>query len=505
MHTLVIKNATVIDGLGNAPFIADVGIENGKIKSIGKDLPDGKQTIDASGLTLTPGFIDSHSHSDRTVVTYPDQKEKIEQGITFSITGQCGESATPKALCASNNVESPREYFSKVEKIPQGSHSAMLIGHNSLRAAVMGYENRAPSAEELNKMKELLRECLRSGAIGMSLGLFYVPGAYAKLDEVIELAKVVAEQGGIITAHLRNEGDRLIEAAEEYLTVIKASGCRAVFSHHKAMWSNNHGKVRKTLEMIDKANDEGADIYLDVYPYCASATQLRARFVPGFLHPEGTTDILPLLYDKSFCDKVKEWGHKTWGDDLSFALVTDYPANPEYEGMTVSEIAERIGEADQYEAVLSMLRESKGAGYGCYFCVSEADLCHVIGHPRAMICTDSAVKSTNNRYHPRLVGSFPRAIAKYVREDPIVSLPEMIRKMTSLPASVYGLESKGRIEIGMDADLCIFDAERITDRADYVRCSLANEGLSYVIVNGKIVLSDGQYNGTRAAKVLTRI
>ena len=504
MYSLVIKNATIIDGLGNAPFIADIGIESGKIKSIEKTLPDGDQTIDASGLTVTPGFIDSHSHSDRNVTTFPDMKEKIEQGITFSITGQCGSSATPKKLKSSVQIETPRAYFSRVKNIPQGSHSAMLIGHNTLRSTVMGHENRAPRVEELKKMKELLREGLHAGAIGMSLGLFYVPGAYAKLDEVIELAKVVAEQGGIIAAHLRNEGDNFMEATKEYLTIIKESGCRAVFSHHKAMWYRNHGKVRKTLEMINKANAEGADIYLDVYPYCASSTSLLARFVPGFLHPEGTTNVLPLLYDKSFCEKVKKWGRESLGEDLSFALITNYPAKREYEGMTVSEIARQTGEDDQYETVLSLLRDSNGAGQGCYFCISEDDLCHVIKHPRAMICTDSEVKGNREKYHPRLVGSFPRAIALYVREKHVLSLTEMIRKMTSLPASVYGLKNKGSIEIGMDADLCVFDAERIKDHADYINCTLANEGFYGVIVNGKIVSRGGQYNGTRAAKVFTK-
>ena len=210
MYTLVIKNATVIDGLGNAPFVADIGIENGKIKRIEKGLCDTEKTVDATGLTVTPGFIDSHSHSDRTVITFPDQKEKIEQGITFSITGQCGTSEAPAVLRDSQGLLPPSEYFSKVKDIPQGSYSAMLIGHNSLRSAVMGNANREPTSEELGRMKELLREGLLAGVVGMSIGLFYVPGAYAKIDEVIELARVVAEHGGIIAAHLRNEGDNLI-------------------------------------------------------------------------------------------------------------------------------------------------------------------------------------------------------------------------------------------------------------------------------------------------------
>ena len=498
MYDLVIKNGRVLDGLGNEPFFADVGITAGKIAAIGEKLC-GKEYIDAGGLTVTPGFIDSHSHSDKTLITYPDQKEKVEQGITYSITGQCGGSAAPYCDKESGKIVTVSEFFSQIANIPQGSGSSMLIGHNTLRRCVMGSENREPTPDELNEMKKLLADGLSAGAIGMSLGLLYVPGSYAKLDELASLAKVVKEHGGIVAAHIRSESDMLIEAAEEFLAVIKESGCRAVFSHHKSCQPKNHGKVKTTLAMIDKANSEGYDIYLDVYPYSASSTSLSSAFVPGFMHPKGTTSVLSLIDDDAFCEKLRAWGFEKWGGDLAFTLITSYKPNPEYEGKNLNEIAAMRGDENPYDTALHMLRESGNKVSACYFTMNEEDVCRVIAHPRSMICTDSSVKGKADKFHPRLTGSFPRAISKYARELSVTTLPEMIRKMTSLPAHVYGLKTKGIIREGMDADLCIFDADKITDTADYVNCTNKNEGIHYVIIDGRVVLTDGVYNGVRAA------
>ena len=374
----------------------------------------------------------------------------------------------------------------------------MLIGHNALRRCVIGSENRDPTLSELEEMKRLLADGLSAGAIGMSLGLFYVPGSYAKLDELIALTKVVKEHDGIIAAHIRNESNKLIEAVEEFLTVIKESGCRAVFSHHKSCETENHGKVNTTLAMIDKANAEGYDIYLDVYPYNASSTSLSARFVPGFMHPKGTTSVLSLLDDEAFCEKLKKWSYEKWKYDLGFTLITTYEPNHEYEGKNLNEIAAMRGDENPYDTVLYMLRESGNSVGACYFTMNENDVRRVISHPRAMICTDSSVMRNSRRFHPRLSSSFPRAI-RYARDFGVTTLPEMIRKITSLPAHVYGLKTKGIIREGMDADLCIFDADKITDTADYVNCTKKNEGIHYVIINGKVVLKDGVYNGVRAA------
>lgn len=494
MFDLIIKNASIIDGTGSDPYKSDVAVNGGKIASIGLNLTDGKKIIDASGLIVTPGWIDSHSHSDRAILTAPDQKEKVEQGITFSVTSNCGSSQAPIM-----NGMTVGDFLNKADLVPQGSSSSVFVGHNTLRSSVMGKENRQPTPEEMEKMKSLLREGLEAGALGMSFGLYYVPGCYAKLDECIELARIVAEYGKVITSHIRNEGDALIESVEEFLTIARESGCRAVFSHHKAMDKANWGKVKETLALIDKAVEQGVDAYQDTYPYTASSTTVIARFVPKMFHPEGTKNVVALLDSEEMCEKIKSHWMKKWGNDLSWVLVVSCGEHKEYAGKNVNEIAQMMGYTNRYDAVFDIIRLSNGSAQACFFMMCEEDLEYVLKHPRTMICTDDV--ASGDVYHPRLRASFPRAIARYVRERGTLTLPEMIRRMTSLPAHVYHLDTKGIIAEGYDADLCIINPDTILDKADYCNCTLNNEGLEYVIINGQTVLENGIYNGTRAGKV----
>ena len=498
MYDLILKNANILDGSGAEAFFGDIAITDGKIAAVGTDLTGAKEILDVTGLTVSPGWIDSHSHSDNAALTYPDQQEKIEQGITFSITGQCGGSATPR------DDQTAAQWFDLATATPQGSGSVLMVGHNTIRRRVMGAENREPTPEELEKMKKMVADAMDAGAIGMSLGLYYVPGCYSKTDESIALAKVVKEKGGLLACHMRNETDKLIEALEEYLLIAKESGCRAVVSHHKVGEKANWGKVKTTLQMIDKANAEGMDVYMDVYPYVATHTSLLARFLPVQFHPPGTTDRVALLDNPEIVDAAKAWGKARWGEVIDWAMLTKVPGCDEFAGMTVHQVSEKLGIEDDFDTVFYLARQTKGAGAGCFFMMSEEDTRTVMAHPRAMICTDSGVAMGKDTYHPRLRGSFPRALGRYARERQVVSMPEMIRKMTSLPAHVYGLKNKGWIKEGYDADLCIFDPETILDQADYTNCTLPNLGLNYVLVDGKIVVKDGVYNGTRAAKVYRR-
>lgn len=496
MYDILIQNATVMDGSGKEPYTADVAIAGGKIQKIGSISEVACRVIDAKGLVLSPGFIDSHSHGDRLVDEEADHREALEQGITFGAAGHCGDSIAP-----SQKYSTVAQLMERVEKAPISTNYGLLVGHGALRLMVAGRENRLLTEAELSQMVAMLEESLDGGAIGMSLGLTYTPGSYADRHELETLARVLGKRGGILTAHIRNESDQLIESVEEFISLCEIGGCRGVISHLKAADKANHGKVRQVLSMVEQAAERGVDIYADAYPYCASSTSLQSRFVPRQFHPMGIKDVNSLLYDPAVCQRIKAWAMEKWGEDLSWVLVTVCPAAPEYVGKTMNEIAQSMGMEDRYEAVFELLRLTKGRCNACFTMMCEEDVAYVLSHPRVMVGCDSFMGSKNVRYHPRRRGTFPRVLGRYVREQEITSLPEMIRKITALPAQVYGLSHKGRIREGYDADLCLFDPKTIRDTADYVNCSSPNVGIHYVILSGQIVVEQGEYNGTRAGKL----
>jgi len=491
MYDILIKNGKIYDGTGTPAYYADVALKDGKIARIAKKLDGAKSIINAKGLCVAPGFIDSHSHSDGAILTSPDMKEKIEQGITVSVGGQCGGSQ--------NLLQN--DFAEKAKAQPLGSSNAMFVGHGTLRSAVMGIENRRPTAEELEKMKELLRLSIEKGVLGVSFGLIYTPSCYAETDELIELAKVAADMGAMISAHIRNEGEFLIKAVREFITIVEASGARGVISHHKAMVNENHGKVNTTLRMIDEANARGCEIFMDVYPYTASHTSLSARFIPPKYRSEGVEGMKKYLSDPVTRREIKDSQIERWGTNLDWVLMVQNSAYPRYLGKTIPEIAALHGK-DEYDTVFDLILDSQNSCHCCFFTMCEEDVETVMRHPRAMICTDSSVAQGSTVYHPRLRGTFPRVLGRYVRERGVVPMHEMIRKITSMPAAVYGLNSKGLIKEGMDADICIFDENTIIDRAEYNAPTIGCTGLNYVIMGGEIVCEDGVHNGRLCGKFI---
>lgn len=515
MYDTVIKGGKIIDGSGAEPYFADVAISGGKIVKIASEISGGKTAINAEGLTVTPGFIDSHSHADSAVFTLSGMKEKVEQGITTAIAGQCGTSAAPLGInYDKNNTKTLGNYgraydicrtmntfLERGKDVPLGCNIAMFIGHGALRNSVMGMENRAPTNTELEKMKASLRSAIRSGAYGMSTGLYYTPGSYASQEEIVDLARVVGDEMGVISSHIRAESNAVLDAAEEFINIVKASGARGVHSHIKSCGEQNYGKVRILFEMIEKANADGADIYCDVYPYNASHTSLASSFVPKELHADGK--LLENLKKPENRMISAQYIDKIFGrSDLSWVLVTSAANRPDCIGKRIPEIAKERG-TNPYDTVFDIILDSNSRAGACYFRMSEDDVEYAIRHPRAMICTDSGVASSTS-YHPRLRASFPRAISRYSLRKPLVPLTEMIRKITSLPAHVYGLSGKGLIEEGYDADICIFSEEKLIDRSDFTSPTLGCEGLNYVLVSGDIAAENAIATGKRSGKLLLK-
>lgn len=507
MFDLIIQNGTVIDGTGKAGYRADVAVQDGKIACIAEHIEGGKTVIDATGLTVTPGFIDAHSHSDMNCFTGPEQVEKGEQGITTSISGQCGQSQNPIRRkeplddTLQGKYETFGQFLEEAKKVPQGSNEVVYIGHGKLRSAVMGMEKRQPTQAELEDMKALVRDAMEHGALGISFGLVYTPSCYADKDELIALCKVVAEYNGIAAAHLRNEADTVVEAVEEFLDVLKQAKVRGCISHHKAMFKQNHGKVNITLPMIQKAIDEGVDVYCDVYPYIASGTTLESRFIPD-QYRQGDAKLKAFLADPEICRQIKEMNIKKWGEDLSWVVMNVCPSHPEFLGKNMNDIAQTLG-VDPFEAVFTLLRTDGNACAATFFAMSEADVEKVMQFPRTMICTDSRAPGNQKQHHPRMRGSFPRALGVYVRQRKVLSWEEMIHRMTAMPANFFGLKTKGRLAVGYDADICIFDAERIIDGCDFVDCQKHAQGLAYVLVNGQIVAKDAYHTGARPGCFIT--
>jgi len=492
MYDILIQNGRIIDGTGSPAMAAQVAIKDGKIAKIARHIEgEAKTVIDAAGKVVTPGFIDSHSHSDNQFSSNSVQTEKVEQGITTSVAGQCGGS-----VCGANAAE----FLDNAKGCALGANMAMLIGHGTLRRAVMGMENREPTPEELEKMKNMMRAAMEHGALGMSIGLIYAPGCFAKTEELIEIAKVVGEYHGIAAIHLRSEGATLVEAVQEFISIVRASGVRGVISHHKAAGlTANWGKIHTTLRLIDQVNAEGYELYADVYPYVASHTNFSSVVIPNDWRSAGKEALLQRCEDPEQVAELRKIYYSKYAD-MQWIMVARCPGYPEYEGKRVHEIA-AMRNQNEFDAAMDVVRLTKDNAGACFFSMCEEDVETVMAHPRVMICTDSGVTTpATTTYHPRLRGSFPRVLGRYVRERGVTTLPEMIRKMTAMPAAVYGFQTKGLLREGMDADICIFDPDTIIDRAEYTNPWLHAEGLDYVIVGGKIAavnaVATGELGGT---------
>lgn len=515
MLDIKISNATVIDGSGKERFRADVGVRDGVISSVGNVPEQAARTIDAAGLVLAPGFIDSHSHADNTLYGDTSIRSKIEQGVTTSISGHCGHSMAPimeqdrlyrdpgdgpKLPVSDPAYESFPLFVEKLRTLPLGGNMGMFLGLGSVRDRVMGYSKRPPDKAELSQMRKMVEEAMEAGAYGVSLGLFYAPNSYADTEEEIDLVSVAVRHGGMFAIHMRDEGYRLEQGLDEAIAIAERTGARCVISHHKAMLPANWGKTKYTLEKIDAAIARGVDLYMDMYPYTAASAGLDQALAP-VLRVYDKAALLEMMGSPSGREEIREAILKNnglllapgenYGDGFSRTMIVGSRTMKEYEGLTITELADQKG-VDCFDVFFEVLREDQMTTRIAFFCMDEEDLVRVFRHPRCMICSDSGSRVISEGNHPRVSGTFPRFLGRYIREQKILTLEEGIRKMTSLPARVHGLERRGLILPGYAADLTLFDPETILDHAYYTDCYAPNDGIENVILDGRIVLEHGK-------------
>ncbi|MBR5267581.1 MAG: D-aminoacylase [Lachnospiraceae bacterium] len=510
---LLIKNVEIIDGTGSLPMLGTVAVKDGKICENGTSW-ECDHEIDGTGLTLSPGFIDVHSHGDFVAGHDYGRLCKISQGITTEIAGQCGSGCFPvtpesKPLLLANanivgkQIEANIDRFTNLagykdylEESSLSSNIMVFMGHSALRLAVLGTSDAKPNAEQLAKMCELLEEAMKQGCLGLTTGLFYPPSAYADVEEVSALCEIVAKYDGIHASHIRNEGSEVLKSLEEVLEVSRRTGVRLNISHHKVCGRKNWGISKETLALLDQARKEGITVTMDVYPYLASMTKLGAC-IPTEYFNKGVAWLQKELTKPELRAEIKEKmenyedGRYRQCGGFTGVMIGVCPSRPEADGKFISDFAEEIGE-DPFELFFDMLVEDGGKVNAIYFTMCEEDLDRIVSDPHTMIGTDGLVASLEGKTHPRGWASFPRAIRLFVREKKLFPLETMINKMTGLSAETYGLINKGRIAAGYDADLVLFNKEEIGDAADFVNSNLLSSGIKCVIVNGKIAYENGK-------------
>ncbi|MGQ9585380.1 MAG: N-acyl-D-amino-acid deacylase family protein [Anaerolineae bacterium] len=514
MFDLRIVNGRIVDGCGNPWFRGDVGIVEGKIAAIGLlGEVEAECTIDAGGAIVCPGFIDVHAHSDLPLLIDPRHEPKVQQGVTTEVMGNCGSGYAPASpetlaqLLASRGVGPlPTERWSSVAEFLSlfdrrvAINVAYLLPHGTLRAEAMGWEDRKPSPRELERMKELAAQGMAEGAVGLSTGLDYPPGAYADTEELIEICRTVASLGGIYASHLRGV-NREQEAIGEALRIGAEAGIPVHISHLKAMGPENEGKAQENiLSLIDQARQEGVDVTFDCYPYLAGSGPLTV-VLPKWMQEGGPEAMKDRLRSAEIRSRIRETKQELYGYGWEHVSLAAVPSekNKELEGKNLREAAALRG-VDPVDFVCDLLLEENLAVRIINFAGTEEDLQTIMRHPAQMVASDSGQGGQN--LHPRTFGTFPRILGRYVRELGVLRLEEAIRKMTSFPAQRFGLKGRGLLKEGFSADMVIFDETKIRDTATFWDASRYPEGIHYVIINGQIVVRNGEHTGALPGQVL---
>ncbi len=527
MLDIIIKNGAVVDGAGAPAFSADVAIANGRIVAIGKGLAqDAKRTIDATGLHVAPGFIDPHTHSDLSLLYDRRGLSKLRQGVTTDVVGNCGFSAAPLQGAAVAEIEaeaggvnvpltwrSMAEYLDQFRQGGAGINVVPLVGHNTVRGCVLGYDDVQPSPEQQAAMERLVAEAMEQGARGLSTGLFYPPGFYAKTEEVVGLARVAARYGGIYASHIRSESDYLIESVAEAIEIGEKAGIRVEVAHVKLEGYQNWGVMDRLMASIDDGLKRGVRLGFDQYPYVACHSWLGC-ILPYWAQQGGHKAVgqraadaeVRAVLTKDFAEHRSDWDNRSGVRDWNEILIVNCPGRREIEGMDVAQIAARDGK-DELTTALDLIAISDGAVSAVYFDQLEENVRTLMRHPLVVIGSDGRAVSKEGIFrerknHPRFYGTFARVLGRYVREEKVLSLEEAVRKMTSMTAERYGLAGRGMIKVGYWADITVFDAGCVKDAATFADPTQYAVGIPYVIVNGAVAIDQEQHTGVLAGQVL---
>ncbi|MFI0418592.1 amidohydrolase family protein [Spongiactinospora sp. 9N601] len=520
MSRYVVSGGLVADGGGGEPEPADVLVEGERIAAVGPPGAfSGVPQIDASGLAVAPGFIDAHSHADNAPFLAADDTTKILQGVTTEIVGNCGFSLAPRGDAATYDEYVSRlfprleptwtgfpEFLAAADAAGYVTNHCPLVGHGTLRVAAFGVADRPPEPGELAQMRRRLDEALEAGAFGLSSGLIYPPGAYAATEELIALAAALGPDR-VYATHLRAEGAHLIPAIEEALRVAAEAGCRTQISHLKSVGRPNRGGVGRALALLDRARETGLAVRQDAYPYAASATSLTAALPPSYLAGDAPAVLARLCAPdaarrlaRDLADGPPGWENRVALAGWDAMLITD-TASGAHVGRTLAEVATDL-RADPVEALIHVLVSERLRVSAVTFWMDEDDVRAALAHPHTMIGSDGLPPGTAGRPHPRLYGTFPRILGRYVREAGVLTLGEAVRRMTALPAAWFGVPDRGRIAPGLIADLVAFDPVTVRDTGDYHDPAGAPEGIAWVAQAGRLTVANGRHLGVRAGRRL---
>lgn len=497
-YDILIRNARVIDGTGNPWFHASIAIQDGRIAAIGRlEGATARRVIDAAGRVAAPGFIDVHTHVEGTIEKVPRADNYLFDGVTTIVTGNCGGST--------QNVGA---WFRRLEELGIGVNVATLVGHNTVRRQVMGTENRRATPEELARMKELVHAAMQQGAVGLSTGLIYIPGAYAPTEEVVELARSAAVYDGVYASHMRDEGAQILDAIHEAAHVGEQAGMPVQISHFKIDTPRIWGFSEKSIALVEEYRRRGVDVVVDQYPYDHSSTNLGIT-LPAWALAGGTEALRERLSNPEtraritaeMQQRLRDLGHA----DYSYATVAYFEKEHSWEGRNIVEITRLRGLepvlANQIETIFHILLN--GGAQMIYHSMSDVDIERILRYPNTAIASDGGVRVFGEGMpHPRSYGTNARVLAEYVRRRGVLTLEDAIRRMSSLPARTFRFRDRGLLREGFAADVVVFDPARVQDRATYTQPHQYSEGFDYVLVNGVVMVDEGRLTDARGGRVL---